>query len=179
MQGLCAVRLAITGLIMVAGAAPAFAGAPPQLYNKSIHIAWSESVMQRDETGKTTTPRIDTSRIVYVSSAGRLFIRGSRGVKNRNFEGHVKGETGPGEGRAGVLAFEGNQLIGTAEFEGAARRVTVSFDPGFSSCTVSVVYGKSGAVHRWKAMDGRMHEVLAINIGATSCSISDGNALAN
>jgi hypothetical protein len=169
--GGCAAGLAIA-------AATSAAAAPPQLYNKTITIAWSETVMERDDKGRTTTPRIDTIRTVYVSSAGRLFIKGSRSMKNRSFEGGNKQEIGPGSGNAGALAFQGNQLVGTAEFQGAARRVTVSFDPGFSSCTVSVIYGKISGTHRWKGFDGVMREVQAINVGATSCSIAAGNALA-
>jgi hypothetical protein len=149
--------------------------APMQLYNKSITVSWSEQTSQRGPDG-VITPTVNTERIVYVSSAGRVFVRGKRSSPG----GGSKGEHGPGEGGSqGVLNFQGNQLVGHAAYHGFARRVVVSFDAGFSSCSTSVVYGKSGGSRTWKGFDGVVRELLSIGVSAASCSIREGNPFAS
>lgn len=166
----------------------AFAGtasagpAPKQLYNKSILINWVESVIQKAPDGSTRNPQINTIRTAYVSSAGRLFVKGTRNISNRNFQGGNQTERGPDNSNAGPggFTFEGNQFVGTAVFEGGARRLTVTFDPNFSSCTANVVYGKSGSANqKWKGFDGVTYELVSITVGAVGCSVRDGNALAS
>ena len=176
--------LLIYGIVSVS--APASAGpAPKQLYNKSVVIHWVESVLQKAPDGSSRNPQINSQRTVYVSSAGRLFIKGTRSINNRYFQGGNKTERGPdgsssGTGGAqGGFTFEGSQLIGTAVFDGGARRVAVSFDPNFSSCTANVVYGKSGnANQKWKGFDGVTYELISVSVGAVGCSIKDGNPFA-
>jgi len=152
--------------------------APRELYNKTISISWAEHTMQKTPDGRTVTPTVMSERIVYVSSAGRVFVRGNRRVDNRRFSGGKQTEAAPGQGGAGTLAFQGNQLVGTAVFSGFARRLTVSFDSGFSSCTANVIYGKSGGPSTWTSFTGQTHEIISINVSGTSCSIRDGNAFA-
>ena len=109
-----------------------------------------------------------------------MFVKGSRSINNRNFQGGNQTERGPDSGSAqGGFTFEGSQLIGTAVFDGGARRVAVSFDPGFSSCTANVVYGKSGSANqKWKGFDGVTNELMSVSVGAVGCSIRDGNPFA-
>jgi hypothetical protein len=124
------IAASIAALAFVADAA--FASAPPkQLYNKSILVNWVESVLQKAPDGSSRNPQINTTRTAYVSSAGRLFVKGSRNINNRNFQGGNQTERGPDNsgGGSGGFTFEGNQLVGTAVFDGGARRMTVSFDP--------------------------------------------------
>lgn len=149
--------------------------APAPLYNKSITIGWSEQSRQRSADGQTITPIINTQRIIYVSSAGRVFVRWHRTGRG----GEDNGERAPEQNRAGALNFQGNQLVGTYVFHGFARRLVVSFDAGFTSCNTSVVYGKSGGPASWKGLDGVTRELLSINVSAASCSIREGNAFAN
>ena len=73
--------LLICGIVSVS--APALAGpAPKQLYNKSVAIHWVESVLQKAPDGSSRNPQINTQRTAYVSSAGRLFVKGSRNINN-------------------------------------------------------------------------------------------------
>ena len=153
--------------------------APAQLYNKSVKLAWIVSASGRGPDGKTSTAQIENTRTVYVSGAGRLFIRGAGSFRGRGPQLGRQKEIAPGGGSAGTLAFQGNQLVGTAQFEGAAQRVVVSFDPGFTSCNASVVIGKLPGTAKWVAYDNVTYEILSANVGTVSCSISEGNALAN
>lgn len=156
----------------------AAAAAPRELYNKTVSITWAEHAMQKTPDGRTVTPTIMTDRTVYVSGAGRVFVRGNRRIDNRGFSGGRQTEAGPGQGGAGTLSFQGSQLVGTAVFSGFARRLTVSFDQSFSSCTASVVYGKSGGPTTWTGFNGQTYEIISINVSGASCSIREGNAFA-
>lgn len=156
--------------------------APKQLYNKSVKVHWVESVLQRASDGSSRNPQINSTRTIYVSSAGRLFVKGTRSINNRLYQGTkntARGPDGGGSGQGG-FSFEGSQLTGTAVFDGGARRLTVSFDPNFSSCSATVVYGKSGSANqKWQSLDGATtYEVISISVGAVGCSVSEGNAVA-
>ena len=149
--------------------------APAQLQNKSVVIGWSESIQEKDEAGQVINTSLNRERVAYISSAGRVFVRAStssRYAQKRN-------EMAPGA-NSGTLAFQGNSLVGTSVFAGFARRLTVNFDASFSSCSASVVYGKAGGPQKWKSIDGSLtYEVLSMSVGSVSCSIRDGNLVAN
>lgn len=151
------------------------AAAPAQLHNKSVVIAWSESIQEKNEAGQTINTSLSRERIAYVSSAGRVFVRATQSTRNAQ----KKSELAPGAA-PGTLAFQGNSLVGTAVFAGFARRITVTFDAGFSGCSASVVYGKAGGPRKWKSLDGKQTlEVQSISVSSASCSIRDGNLVAN
>jgi hypothetical protein len=153
---------------------PAMA-APSQLHNKSVVIAWSESIQEKNEAGQLLNTSLTRERIAYVSSVGRVFVRASQSSRSAE----KRNEFAPGA-PAGTLAFQGNSLVGTAVFAGFARRITVTFDAGFSSCSASVVYGKAGGPQKWKSLDGKQTlEVQSISVGSASCSIREGNLVAN
>jgi len=167
--------------VLTAGSAVA-GPAPKQLYNKSVLVNWVESVVQKGPDGSTRTPQINSQRTAYISGAGRLFVKGTRNISNGYFRGGNETSRGPDGGSgggSGGFSFEGNQLVGTAVFDGGARRLTISFDPSFSSCTANVVYGKSSSSNqKWKGFDGVTYELVSVNVGAVGCSVRDGNALA-
>jgi len=175
------IKCIIAPLLILSGlTATALAGsAPKQLYNKSILINWVEQVSERAADGRVTTPTINSSRTVYVSSAGRLFVKGNRNINNRNFQGNKDIAVGPERSGGGSLNFQGDRLVGTAVFDGGARQLAASFASDFSSCSASVVYGKAGgAPAKWKGFDGVMREMISVNVGSVGCSVRDGNALA-
>lgn len=153
----------------------AAASAPSQLYNKSITVTWGESgVYKRISDGVNTSPVGQFQRTYYISSAGRIFVRG------KNTSGRYGGtkEAGP-EQNAGNVSFSGNTLINFGENLGVVRRITSTFDANFSSCSSAVTIGKSGASARIKGFDGAEYEIISMQAGSASCSISSGNALAN
>jgi hypothetical protein len=154
----------------------ASAAAPTALLNKSVVITWTESITEKGEDGRVMTHPANRERIAYISSTGRIFLRATNNLPG----GQGVYENAPGASPAGSLAFQGsNTMVGTSVFSGFARRLTVNFGSGYSSCSASVVYGKSGGSRTWKSPDGkRTYEAIAISVGTTSCSIRDGNALA-
>jgi hypothetical protein len=157
---------------------PAFA-APSQLYNKTIHMSWSNSVSETGPSGEKKNRTIAINHIVYVSTAGRLFERASRS-SGRMQKGS---DIGPGDatnrgGEATSLHFEGNRLVGLTAFAQGARRYTATFDPGFTSCTLAVTLGREGGGMKRKGLNGVMYTIDSITPSGESCSISEGNSLA-
>jgi hypothetical protein len=150
------------------------AGAPAQLYNKTIDIFWGENTSNKriaDGVVVNTAGRLQL--LVYISSAGRPFVRFTGGS---NYHSHT-GEFGP-EVAGGHVNFSGNTLVmAAASKTGVARRITVTFDSGFAGCTASVMGGKTGASPTWKGFDGAPYELLTINVGSATCSIKEGNAV--
>ena len=158
---------------------PAFAGAPPQLYNKTIHMSWSVAVAQTSPDGQKRNVTIAANHTVYVSSAGRLFERASRANGKAMRESkNAPGATQNRGGEATNVHFEGNRLVGVTAFAQGARRFVASFDPGFSSCTVAVTFGRdSGGLQR-KGIDGVMYTIESMTPSGESCSIREGNSVA-
>lgn len=157
-------------------ATPAFAGSvPPQVMNRTISVSFA-ATGEAKAVGELMTHGFSTqvSVIIYVSSAGRLFFR--KRIANSY---HSSGkDIAPGEGR-GSASFQGNRLIGVVPFEAGARQITVTFDPGFTSCTASIIEGHgSGGVIRRRGPDGAMYEVTSASTSSPSCSIQSGNAFA-
>lgn len=166
--------------------APAFAaGAPSQLYNKTITVSWTSSGTAKGADGRVINFNNSNVRTIYVSTAGRLFVRFNLNVNRRPSVGR-SGESGPtdkttSDGTARDIHFEGNRLIGTGAFHGGgARQFVATFDPGFSSCTASVTAGKSGSGPMIvKGPDGAMYSVDRMESTGATCSIQSGNAFAN
>jgi hypothetical protein len=58
--------------------------------------------------------------------------------------------------------------------------MVVSFDPGFTSCTVSVQNAKeNGGVIKRKGTDGVVREYLSITNSGETCSVREGNPFAS
>lgn len=167
------IRLIIAFSLLLA--APAFAGgAPAGALDKTITVTFTATGQSKSPEGQVHSFNTQVSRIIYVSSAGRLFMR--HRAANR---GHSRGgDFGPGEGR-GNFSFEGNRLVGVLPYETGARQITVTFDPGFSSCTANVIEGHSGGVIRRKGPNGTMYEITGGTTSSVSCSIQSGNAFAS
>jgi hypothetical protein len=172
-------KTCLIATLLATPAASAFADAPQQLYNKTIQIKWSVAVAQTAPDGQKKNVSVAVYHTVYVSSAGRLFERGSRSTK----KGTKQSEIAPGAGvnaggEATGLHFEGNRLVGATAFAQGARRFVATFDPGFSSCTVSVTFGREAGGLKRKGVDGVMYTIDSTTVSGESCSIRDGNAFA-
>ena len=151
------------------------ASAPPQLYNKTITINWGESgTYKRISDGGSASPIGQFQVVVYVSSAGRPFVRASN--KAGRFGGTR--ERSP-EKISNNVQFGGNTLTMISGSLGIARRVLTTFDGSFASCTTNVTIGKISANATLTGFDGAVYQVISMQPGAASCSIKDGNALAN
>ena len=147
--------------------------APPQLFNKTITISFTATGIARLPQGGQTGFSTKVTNIIYVSDAGRLFLR----YRASNRRGSMGGDVAPGEGR-GSFSFQGNRLVSVLPFATGARQLTVTFNPGFSSCTSSVIEGHSGRMIQRRAPDGRVYEITGGTTSSVSCSIQNGNAFA-
>lgn len=175
--------IAIASIFTIAQADAA--AAPPQLRNKSIVTRFALSIHQRAPDGRVSTPVVNVGYTVYVSSAGRAFIRQSRSISNPYFSGSRTTEAGPGQSQSGnsetrEMQFSGGKLIGNAAFISGAGRMQIGFDPSYARCDVSIQFGKAGgAPIKWKGLDGVMYTVEAVTPGGLTCTIQDGNAFAS
>jgi hypothetical protein len=157
---------------------PAFAaGVPAQAMNKTITISFSATGNAKSPDGQVKGFSTQVSRMIYVSSAGRLFMRhiARQGSNSRG------GDFDPNDARSGKgsFNFQGNRLVGVIPYSAGARQITATFDPSFSSCTVSVIEGHSGGgIIRRKGPNGMMYEISSASTTSPSCSIQGGNAFA-
>lgn len=165
-------------LLMASFSTPVFAGSvPAQAMNKTITISFAATGNAKSADGRVKGFSTQVSRIIYVSSAGRLFMRhrATLGSKSRG------GDFDPNDPRTGKgnFSFQGNKLVGVIPYAAGARQITVTFDPGFSSCTASVIEGHSSeGIIRRKGPNGEMYEISGASTSSPSCSIQSGNAFA-
>jgi hypothetical protein len=157
---------------------PALA-ASPGLLDKTVTLTWNTSgTAKRADGSPPFSFSNHSSRVIYISSAGRTFtkvqLRGERGAMRESSRGPDDG------GSKGSVSVQGNTLVGVDTFMSGARQYRVSFDPSFSSCTVEVIYARSGGADiKRKGPDGAMYEVSNVSTGSPGCSIQSGNAFAH
>lgn len=184
MCALYPIGLAVLTLI-VSQAQAAAAPAPQQLRNKSIVTRFVLQIHQRAPDGRFANPAINVGYTVYVSSAGRSFIRQSRSINNPYFSAARTTEAGPGQSQSGnaetrEMQFSGGKLIGNAAFISGAARMQIGFDPNYTRCDVNIQFGKAGgAAIKWKGLDGVLYTVESVTPTGLTCTIQDGNAFAS
>lgn len=162
--------VAVCGLHSVAAVAGA---APAGALNKTITVSFTSTGQAKSADGQSKGFSTQVTRIIYVSSTGRLFMR----HRASNRAGARGGDFAPGDG--GNFSFQGDRLVGVIPYEVGARQITVTFDPGFSSCSVKVIEGHSGGVMRRKGPNGMMYELSGVTTVSPSCTIQSGNAFAS
>ena len=173
-------RFPIALLIVLAGLARAQA-APPQLLNKTITFSFTNNQTLREPGGRTFNTQASFHYIDYVSNAGRIFQKSSRSVGGRSRSAEKEPDKPrQGAGEVHTNRFEGNKLVIMNAYAEGAVRMVVSFDPGFSTCTVDVLLGKEGgATIKRRGLDGVVREILSYDITDKSCAIRDGNPFAD
>ena len=150
------------------------ASTPFQLRGKTVTLSWSETGAFKSADGSPRTVTYNLVRVVYISQAGRAFVRGTTTGRKAS----MTKEAGP-ERTARAVTFNGNSIVVFQVNLGIARRVIVTFDPAFSSCSVSLTVGKSGPGASLEGADGVIYQVISIVPSAVTCSIREGNALAD
>lgn len=171
----------VASLMSLCSSAAWPAGAPQQLLNKTIAASYVAQMTLVAPNGRIIPRAVTVQRLIYVSSAGRTFVKFSaRGPQG----GSRDNEIGPGDrtpaGRAREMRFEGSRLVGTAEIGGGAGRIVITFDPSFTNCSLEVANARSGndpIVRRGPR--GGVFEVQSMTYSGQSCSIREGNAVAN
>jgi hypothetical protein len=149
--------------------------APPQAINKTISVSFTVSIPARRPDGSTMVGTRATTRQIYVSSQGRVFVRVSRRA-GRRFQ---EREAGPSEGRNN-FHFRGDRLVGVLQFRSGASQLSISIDPSGQSCQAQVIFGaEAGKPIVWKGLNGvMMTSTGKPTIGGVTCSIRSGNAFA-
>ena len=163
-------------LIAALGSSPAIC-APQGLLNKTVTMSWSTSGTATSADGGAKGFTNINTRVVYVSSAGRTFLRMQ--IRSSGRKDAARGaDKGPGEGGSrGSVRLEGNRLVGTEAFASGARQYVATFDSGFSSCTLSVIDAKAGSAKiQRRGPDGVMYVVDSVSTGSPTCSVQSGNA---
>ena len=164
---------ATLAIVFLIGSSSVAAAAPPQLLNKTIYITYTASVPINNPSGGTRVGVRHVKRWLYISSLGRIFSRAARA------EGRAGETTDKGPGEA-TFRFQGNSLVGVLTFLSGASQMTITFDPGFQSCTVALVTGREGGqAVKFRALDGSVKETAGpMTFSDLSCSIKDGNVFA-
>jgi hypothetical protein len=162
------------------------AQAPAAVRGKSVVVTVSEQRTSHPASGGPTTAATATNTFsVYISSAGRPFVRSGRTLSSgggSNAKTQDKAiDTAPGGGTIGVsvasnVQFSGNSMIINMAFASGARRVAVTFD-GSSGCTGSVINGKSSgqAMVIHDRFHGYDRVIDSMESSVTGCSVRDGN----
>jgi hypothetical protein len=81
------------------------------------------------------------------------------------------------------MQFVGNTIVAsTGQAGGFGRRIQITLDSGFGSCSAQVISGKSPGkkIAAVKSVaTGNMVEFESISAGPASCSVQAGNAFAS
>ena len=157
---------------MTLASAPALA----QATNKTVTVSFSVTATARDQAGHERTTSRNVTKIMYISSAGRVFVRNNR----RAGKFGQDNEKGP-EATAGNFALHGKTLTGTLVFISGASRMVVTFSPDFQSCTAQVAMAReSGKAFTFKGLNGKTLTATGpAVVSSPSCSVQTGNAFAN
>jgi hypothetical protein len=176
---LVAVKPFATPIIAIALASvigvSAQAAAPSQLLGKTITFSYTVSAPLKHPDGSIKVGIRTETRIVYVSAAGRLFVRNMR----RNNAGATdQSEQGPAQ-NAGSVRLAGNSIVGTVQRLSGAYQFTIKFDPGYQNCSAEMVFGLAeGERHtKFAGVGGVALEGAGRRSVSTSCSIASGNGL--
>jgi len=149
--------------------------APPQLYNKTITVSWTVTPNARGDDGSVLTTPGKQGAIIFISTKGRIFVRGTREAGR-----YAASKDFAPQDAANTLHFQGSKLVGARNVEGGANQMVISFDTGYQSCSVSVLFGREGGrAYRWKALDGKMYTQQGpFVVSGQSCSVREGNPFA-
>src|SRR5262249_6248223 len=142
---------------------------------------WAQSAAMKVDGRVRPAGSTAYTRQVYISSAGRLFVRATRDGGATSTVRHTsKAESDPTAGLTpggGGLRFQGNRLVGVLALASGAVQAAATFDPSFTSCTLDVIMGKSnGGAIKMRLPDGAMGEAVSeVKVSYPKCAISDGN----
>jgi hypothetical protein len=163
-------------LLAAGGAAGPALAAPVQLRGKAVVISWTEQRHERNPVTKQEQHiNLPFGMTVYVSEKDQVFNRLSAG--NRGASDQATGSKDRTAFAPRAVSFSGTRMtVSNRMTSGGARQISASFDASFSSCTGSVILGRSGSGPiLQKRMGGGDVELLSATTGGVSCSVSAGN----
>jgi len=150
------------------------------LRGKSVVVSWTEERMQRRQgEGEYRHAIRQGTFSAYVSSTGRIFNRVE--MANRRQSGS-RDRVGDGPRRRVTLSGRTMTLIQQAQ-AGGARRIVITFDASFASCTAEVIRGKEAGADKIVGQSlirpGVAVEIASVRSSGVSCSMRDGNVFGN
>ncbi|MEW6767803.1 MAG: hypothetical protein AB1342_07210 [Pseudomonadota bacterium] len=169
------IRLSLAAFFVFSICGPVKAGgAPVQLHNKTIVLYWGQTfTWRRTYDGVTGSGQSNVERQIYISNAGRPFIR----TKSSSGKNARARDAGP-EKQSGRFSFDGNTMTNFMGTEGLLWHIVVTFDPSFASCSAKISIVRENGVAKGTGMQGEQLEYQSAAVGSTSCSMKDGNAFA-
>jgi hypothetical protein len=186
--------IVVGALLSVSGIAES-APFPAPLLGKSVTVNWNTNRQQKFEGSDEVVLRVLSSSLrVYISTSGRAFSKelvavtgGGGGRRSGRGGGRGGGsfesDQAPGDSRNStggnrIVHFDGGALLVDSPFIAGARRISITFDAGYSSCGARVIFGReggSGPIRQRSVLSGRRFEVVSIQTSTPSCSIRSGN----
>lgn len=176
------IKTAIAALSLLALATGAqAAGAPKGLYGKSVRVSWSEAREQRprgEDAWRTVHGTINA--IVYISDKGNTFGQSTARTAGGTAV-PITSVNGKSDSAPMSLSWQKRSATYIVGAGGGARRVVLTFDESYSSCTLSVTFAKSSPdaiAVEYSTIIKRWNEVKGATVGGMSCSVQQGNLLA-
>lgn len=152
------------------------AGAPAQLRGKNLNLSWTDNRVEKIVASGVERPLTQNSIVtVYVSAEGRFFSKFGRTTGH----GFVNAsEVSGGDRNMLNWRSEGTALAADQRFARGARRLIVTFDANYSTCSLRVLHGKEAGSSNieYLTMNRKEPVVLqSISVTATGCTIGTGN----
>jgi len=177
------VILAVLTFVLANLANSAVAAPAPDIVGKSVVVTWTENRQLQRADGSVNVASSNDLRI-YISSAGRPFVRGSSAVGRFSASSEQVGGSGTtNSGGMRVVSIDGHTIVLQAIIYGNwGRNLRVEIAPGGSSCSAQMLVAKeSGSAPKAfrSAMSGMQTEVHAVTVSGVSCTVQQGNVFAN
>lgn len=157
-------------------AVPVLAATAAPLRGKNLALTWTDQRVEKILGSERERSLTQSSAVtVYISSEGRFFSHLTRTV-GRGFT-NVKDVSGAGRTTLN-WRLSGTTLAADQQFLRGARRLIVTFDAGFQSCSLKVLHGKEmgASAIQYLTMDSKQPvELSSINVTSTNCTIAAGN----
>jgi hypothetical protein len=158
------------------------ASAPAQLRGKTISLAWSDSRVEKIIASGRERPVAQSSTVkVYIGTEGRFFTQFGRVANGGSRPSVLDVKEVSGGGSVLNWHVDGLNLTADQKFARGARRLVVTFDSGFSSCSLRVLHGKEAGLASIQYMtfnNKEPVELTSINVTSTNCSVAAGNSFA-
>jgi hypothetical protein len=158
------------------------AGAPAQLRGKTISLSWSDNRIERVIASGAERSVAQTSTVkVYVGTEGRFFTQIGRFASSGRHTNALDVKEVSGGNTVLNWHVDGSNLTADQKLARGARRLIVTFDSGFSSCSLRVQHGKEAglAAIQYRTYNTREPvELASINVTSTNCSVAAGNSFA-
>jgi hypothetical protein len=159
------------------------ASAPAQLRGKTIDLNWSDNRVEKViASGRERSVTQSSMVKVYIGTEGRFFTQFGRFANNggRHTNSLDLKEVSGGNSTLN-WHVEGLNLTADQKLMRGARRLIVTFDSGFSSCSLRVLHGKEAGLApiQYTTLNNKEPvELTSINVTSANCSVATGNSFA-